>query len=114
MRTCYVLRACAYCSGDVHRTPKAKGALAGCVITAVLGMLSVVWVRQWLLASLTQGSTTDCFPFITGTVRDRRATHAEELEEEVERDMAQKAAKGGGYKKRAFNAVFRRNQPAAA
>ncbi len=45
LRTCGVLRAYAYCSGDVHRTPKAKGALAGCVITAVLGMLSVVWVR---------------------------------------------------------------------
>ncbi|GAA5964502.1 hypothetical protein JCM8115_003900 [Rhodotorula mucilaginosa] len=71
-------------------TPKAKGALAGCVITAVLGMLSVVW-------------------YAIGGQLD-----AEELEEEVERDMAQKAAKGGGYKKRAFNAVFRRNQPAAA
>jgi len=25
-------------------TPKAKGALAGCIITALLGMLTVVWV----------------------------------------------------------------------
>lgn len=36
----------------------------------------------------------------------------DELEEEVERDMAAKAAKGGGYKKRAFNAVFGRKKPA--
>lgn len=46
MRACEVLRAYAYFSRDNHRTPKAKGALAGCVITALLGMLSVVWVRQ--------------------------------------------------------------------
>ncbi|GAA6012942.1 hypothetical protein JCM8202_002959, partial [Rhodotorula sphaerocarpa] len=69
-------------------TTRAKGALAGCVITALLGMLSVVW-------------------YAVGGQLD-----VDELEEEVVRDMAAKAAKGGGYKKRAFNAVFGRKKPA--
>lgn len=37
----------------------------------------------------------------------------EELEEEVERDMAEKAAKGGGYKKRMFNAIVGKKKPAS-
>ncbi|GAA5959158.1 hypothetical protein JCM21900_001410 [Sporobolomyces salmonicolor] len=63
-------------------TPKAKGALAGCVITALLGMLTVVW-------------------YAVGGQLD-----ADELEEEVHHDMAVKAAAGGGYLKRGFKAVM--------
>ncbi|GAA5995608.1 multicopper oxidase [Rhodotorula paludigena] len=62
-------------------TPKAKGALAGCVLTALLGMITVVWYAL--------GGQLD----------------ADELAEEVERDMAKKAAAGGGLLKRGFNAI---------
>ncbi|GAA6021208.1 hypothetical protein JCM11491_001607 [Sporobolomyces phaffii] len=62
-------------------TPKAKGALAGCVITALLGMLTVVWYAV--------GGQLDI----------------EELEEEVQRKLEAKQAAGGGYLKRGFNAV---------
>ncbi|GAA5832084.1 hypothetical protein JCM11251_002812 [Rhodosporidiobolus azoricus] len=62
-------------------TPKAKGALAGCVLTALLGMLTVVW-------------------YAVGGQLD-----ADELEAEVQRDLAKKEAAGGGLLKRGFNAV---------
>ncbi|GAA5870405.1 hypothetical protein JCM8547_004024 [Rhodosporidiobolus lusitaniae] len=62
-------------------TTKAKGAMAGCVLTALIGMLSVVW-------------------YAVGGQLD-----ADELEEEVHRDMAKKEAAGGGYLKRGFKAV---------
>ncbi|BGP42823.1 ferroxidase fet3 [Rhodotorula kratochvilovae] len=62
-------------------TPKAKGALAGCVLTAVIGMLTVVW-------------------YAVGGQLD-----AEELQEEVARDMEVKAAAGGGFLKRGWRKV---------
>ncbi|BGP19389.1 ferroxidase fet3 [Rhodosporidiobolus nylandii] len=70
-------------------TPKAKGALAGCVLTALIGMLTVVW-------------------YAVGGQLD-----ADELEEEVQRELDAKAAAGGGYKKRAWNALTRR-KPASS
>ncbi|GAA6063031.1 hypothetical protein JCM10212_001010 [Sporobolomyces blumeae] len=62
-------------------TPKAKGALAGCVLTALIGMLTVVW-------------------YAVGGQLD-----VEELEEEVQRHLEAKNAAGGGYLKRGFNAL---------
>ncbi|GAA5986611.1 hypothetical protein JCM11641_005166 [Rhodosporidiobolus odoratus] len=62
-------------------TPKAKGALAGCVLTALIGMLTVVW-------------------YAVGGQLD-----ADELEEEVQREVEAKKAAGGGWIKRGFNAV---------
>ncbi|TNY21325.1 laccase [Rhodotorula diobovata] len=62
-------------------TPKAKGALAGCVLTAIIGMITVVW-------------------YAVGGQLD-----ADELNEEVHREMAAKAAAGGGLLKRGFKAV---------
>lgn len=65
----------------LNRTPKAKGALAGCVLTAIIGMITVVW-------------------YAVGGQLD-----ADELNEEVHREMAAKAAAGGGLLKRGFKAV---------
>lgn len=62
-------------------TPKAKGALAGCVLTALLGMLTVCWYAL--------GGQLD----------------ADEVEEEVQRALEKKQAAGGGYLKRGFNAI---------
>jgi len=99
-------------------TPKAKGALAGCVITALLGMLTVVWVSPTSLFSLAvvheHGQTdTDC------SLVDVDAQYAvggqldiEELEDEVRRKLEEKNAAGGGYLKRGFNAVTGRNKRA--
>ncbi|GAA6030923.1 hypothetical protein JCM8097_008938 [Rhodosporidiobolus ruineniae] len=69
-------------------TPKAKGALAGCIITALLGFATVVW-------------------YAVGGQLD-----ADELEEEVQREVAAKEAAGGGYKKRLFNKITGRRMAA--
>ncbi|GAA5939105.1 uncharacterized protein JCM15063_004427 [Sporobolomyces koalae] len=69
-------------------TPRAKGALAGCVITALLGMLTVVW-------------------YAVGGQLD-----ADELEEEVQRKLEEKRRAGGGLIKRGFNVVTGKNKRA--
>lgn len=62
--------------------------MAGCVISALLGMLTVVW-------------------YAVGGQLD-----VEELEEEVQRKLDAKQAAGGGYIKRGFNAVTGRGKRA--
>lgn len=55
-------------------TPKAIGALAGCIITAIVGFLTVVWYGHGALDE-------------------------SEIEEEVRRKMAQKQQRKGMFKK---------------
>ncbi|BGP10757.1 ferroxidase fet3 [Rhodotorula toruloides] len=71
-----------YAAGLFGWTPRAKGALAGCVLTALIGMLTVVW-------------------YAVGGQLDE-----DELQEEVHRDMEKKKAAGGGLLKRGFKAIL--------
>ncbi|BGP27055.1 ferroxidase fet3 [Rhodotorula toruloides] len=73
-----------YAAGLFGWTPRAKGALAGCVLTALIGMLTVVWYSL--------GGQLD----------------EDELQEEVHRDMEKKKAAGGGLLKRSVKNVMGR------
>jgi len=100
---------------SLDRTPKAKGALAGCVLTALLGMITVVWVRPRSLSL--DGSRTSSLT-LAPLARPQYAfggeLDAEELKEEVLHDMAAKKAAGGGLIKRGLKAVTGKKAGASA
>lgn len=69
---------------------KGIGALAGCILTALLGLVTVIWyVAVAFLVLLVDADPVTCTRYALGDTLDE-----DELQAEVEDEVAKKAAKG--------------------